>query len=84
MPDLTWFRWGGFCENFAPETENGKLKKNGVIKCHDPIHNDYDGWGKNEWAWDYDGKNKGQYTSDMYKPKYIVKNNSIILLGIRK
>lgn len=59
LPDIHWFRFGGLCEKFSPEIENGKLKKGGIIKCHDKLDNN---WWAHEWRWSYDGKNLGKST----------------------
>jgi len=53
LPDLECFRLGGTCEDFRPEIEDGHLKKNGIVKCHDVAENQ---WYDDEWRWSYGGK----------------------------
>ncbi len=81
MPDLAWFRVGGFCNTFEPEMDDGKLKPGGVFRCMDKNLNK---WQEQEWLWSYEGKNLGKYTEDMYVPRHLVKNNQLILLGARE
>lgn len=76
MPDLRWYRWGGLCENFGPELVNGKIKKNGLIKCHDKEIEEYH---INEWQWTLTGKKLGQWTDDMESMKSTVSGYYLIL-----
>lgn len=76
LPDIHWFRFGGLCEKFSPEMENGKLKRGGTIKCHDKLDNN---WWAQEWRWSYDGKNLGKSTDDLVKPKYSIKGDYLTI-----
>ena len=76
MPDITWFRWGGLCDEFAPEVVNGKLKENGVSRCYDEGIGE---WASGEWRWSLDGKNLGNYTSDMERTRFAVEGKHLIV-----
>ena len=76
MPDLSWFRPGGFCVEFGPEMISEVVTKDSVIKCHDIEMYD---WGRKEWRWTLDGKNLGEHTNDMYSPKFSVNNDKLII-----
>lgn len=63
MPDRFW-GWGWYdCEDFRPELDlNGKIKKDGVVKCHDNNPN------INSWEWSYNGSPRYKWLPVMYAP----------------
>lgn len=79
LPDKKWFRWGGVCSDFRPETENGFLTSNGTIKCHDEMETPWYADSHLEWQWTYTGENLGKYTQDMQSPRYVVENDYLII-----
>jgi hypothetical protein len=76
MPDLKWYRQGGFCKDFRPETIDGKIKPNGYIKCHD---SDIPEWNHDEWLWTIDGRKLGKWTADMETIKFKLTSSYIII-----
>jgi hypothetical protein len=78
MPDITWYRPINTCKKFGPETENGKLKKRGTIKCFD---DDLSEWWKNEYIWSYADENLGKHHGALPKPKYVISNNTFKITG---
>jgi hypothetical protein len=76
MPDLTWWHSdAGTCQDFGPDVLQGKLKPSGVIRCHD---DDKAAWGQ-EWRWTYKGKNLGSQQDDFPIPKFILKDDEIVI-----
>jgi len=76
LPDYRWYRWGPRCQDFGPETVNGKLKPNGMILCKDKEALD---WLSDEMHWDYNGENLGKYTEDMNSTKFKIKGHFLYL-----
>ena len=73
LPDIEWFRVGGYCADFRPEL-NGEFKKeNGVITCHDSKEL------SESYRWSYDGKNVGLYThnKDMRAVAHFITGNYV-------
>ncbi len=73
LPERTWWRWGGECENFGPEMLGAKIKPNGEIKCHDENYAD-----RPELRWSLDGENLGSYTEDMTRVSYVREGGYIV------
>ncbi len=72
LPDIRWLTPFVPCQNFGPEIIDGKLKKNGQIKCFDESLVE---WWKNEFKWNYSGENLGSSVQDLPIPKYVISNN---------
>jgi hypothetical protein len=77
MPDIHWWRWGGTCLNFGPDSVHGKLVKEGLIQCHDKNISDFS--QSSEWKWTYQGKNLGKYTDDMEGPPFNLEGNYVVI-----
>lgn len=77
MPE-TWYWWGYYhCKEFGPELdENNKLKKNGVIQCHD---SDIPEFWKDKWLWSYEGKVLGNWAPDLPAPNHEIKGGYLYL-----
>lgn len=76
MPDVEWWRAGGFCSNFGPELDGTRIKPDGVFRCHD------EGWGAGqmpEWRWTYKGENLGSHTPDLVVPKFRIEAHYVVL-----
>lgn len=76
MPDLKWYRQGGFCKNFRPEMVNGMIKPGGYIMCHDQ---DIEEWRQGEWLWTLDGRKLGKWTADMETIKFKIVGSHMII-----
>lgn len=76
MPDINWFKWGGSCKHFHPETVNSQIKPNGVIRCHD---DDISEWSAAEWRWNYKGKNLGRNTADMKTQRFKIEAGYVVI-----
>jgi hypothetical protein len=74
LPDLHWYRFGARCRNFAPESENGVLRPDGVIRCLDT-----DSPQQAEYRWSYSGKNLGKHTEAMLVPEFFVEGKFLVL-----
>ena len=66
LPNYNWWNWGPVCTNFGPELDNGNLKRDGVIKCHDEPELTASSW----WIWAYDGTNISGERPNMEAPKF--------------
>lgn len=79
LPDLHWWRWGIECKDFRPDTIDGKVTGDSVIRCQDSEVAEWSDWWRRELRWSIDGKNLGTRTEDMQVPKYVVEYNEIVL-----
>ena len=78
LPDINWMRPFVPCKEFGPETTNGKLIKNGQIRCFDETLST---WWKNNYKWNYSGKNLGNSVENLPLPKYVISYDTFILTG---
>lgn len=76
MPDLMWGRNAGLCNDFGPETVEGKIKENGLILCHDP---DIEEWNKEQWRWTMSGEKLGEWTADLEEVKSSLSGHYLIV-----
>lgn len=56
MPDVHWWRFGGRCQDFAPDHEGGRLLSGAQFRCRDTeFPTDF----AKGWVWDTRGRNLG-------------------------
>ena len=72
-----WAAFGVYCKDFGPETDtNSKILKSGTIKCLDkPSENE----SFETWLWTYDGKSRGSWITELYRPKFEVVEQNVYI-----
>jgi len=74
MPDRFWgWSWQD-CMDFRPELDvDQKIKKGGVIKCHDKNIT------TNNWEWSYNGSPKYWWLPDIYAPPVEIVGDKVFI-----
>jgi hypothetical protein len=79
MPDGTWSQPMRPCQDFGPDSANGRLIDQGHFSCHDADLTDYQ---RSSWVWDYDGKYAGPANyrfADMLSLKFERRGEEIVI-----
>ena len=75
LPDRYWGFGFETCSEFGPETDElGRIKKDGVIKCHDDKID-----SGSLWEWTYSGLPINEYGIEMHKVPYERVGNKIAI-----
>lgn len=74
LPDTSWYRYAGSCNKFHPEMLYDKMKRNGVITCHDERFRD-----DNKWRWNYKGKSLTAGVPDLQQQRFKMEGNHLVV-----
>jgi hypothetical protein len=80
LPDVRWWRVAAWCDNFAPDSLDGRLTKSAVFSCK-KAEPHWSEQNAREWRWDLHGKNLGKFTDDMPRGRYILQGNEVVFVG---